>query len=76
MQNEAVSPSAFVSISEAAAMLGLSRSKIYQMCDSGELPSSQIGGRGKILISREAISAALKPTRGTFLQQMTQAAQL
>ena len=72
MENEAVCSSSYVSIFEAAQMLSLSRSKIYQMCDSGELPSVQLGGHGKILISREAIRSALKPKRGTFVQQTTE----
>jgi excisionase family DNA binding protein len=61
MQNDEANPFSYFSIAKAAQMLSLSRSKIFQMVDSGELPSAQLGGRGKILIRRTDIEALLRP---------------
>ncbi|CAN1496254.1 excise, DNA binding domain, excisionase family [Sphingomonadaceae bacterium] len=35
----------FISVTETASVLGLGRTKIYQLLNSGDLSSTRIGGR-------------------------------
>jgi excisionase family DNA binding protein len=46
-------PSAMVSIAEAAQLLGVSRTSLYALMDTGVLPSRHVGRRR--LISRAAL---------------------
>jgi excisionase family DNA binding protein len=48
-----LAPGAFVRVSEAAAHLGISRSKLYQMMDAGELVYAKFGKSRRI--PREAL---------------------
>jgi predicted DNA-binding transcriptional regulator AlpA len=45
----------------ASAAFGLSRSRLYALAVSGEIPSSQLNGKGKLLFRRSDIEALLKP---------------
>lgn len=54
MSVEPIKPLAF-SIHDAVAYSGLSRSRLYTLIQSNELPSLQVGGRRMIL--RDAIDA-------------------
>jgi len=47
-----------LSVDEAAALLGISRSLAYDLCARGDLPSLRLGRR--ILIPRRALDARLK----------------
>lgn len=47
----------YLSICEAAAQLGISRSRIYELLRDGELSARKLGRR--TLISREAVTAFL-----------------
>jgi len=43
--NDALPEAMFVGVPEAQAVLGLSRSSIYQLLNSGELRSARVGSR-------------------------------
>ena len=49
-------------VTEAAAALGISRPKMYELLRSGEIPSFQIGTRR--LISRAGLAAWVEPQTG------------
>jgi len=51
-------PSALVDIATTARLLGIGRTSVYSLLDSGALPSTHIGRRR--LVPREAITAFTK----------------
>ncbi len=48
---------AFLSVDEAAALLAISTKTAYKLCDSGEIPSTRVGGQ--LRIPRSAIDELL-----------------
>lgn len=50
------------SIAEAGATLGLGRTKIYEMLESGEIRSVRIGGRRLVII--ESLNAFVEKAKG------------
>jgi len=54
-------------VAEAAAVTGLSRSKLYELIQSGELPSLKIGSRR--LLTRVALVALLDRAGGVAAEQ-------
>jgi len=52
----------FLTIVEAAEVLRLSRSRIYQLATDGIIPSHQITDGGKLLFRRSELEQALKTT--------------
>lgn len=54
-------PLGLLTLQEAAALLRLSRSRLYNLACRGVVPSVQLGGQGKILFVRRELQSALKP---------------
>ena len=50
---------AFLNLREAAALLRLSRSRLYELANTGKVPCFQLEGRGKILFRTAELEAAL-----------------
>lgn len=50
----------YMTLSEVAELLRLSKPRIYNMAQAGEIPCIQIKARGKRLFSRTAIDEWLK----------------
>jgi excisionase family DNA binding protein len=48
-------------LSEAAKFLGISRSRLYTLANSGKVPSVRIGGQGRIMFLKSELEAQLKP---------------
>jgi excisionase family DNA binding protein len=55
---------------EAAKMLGCSRTRIYELCHSGDLPHVRLGG-SSIRIPREAINSLVAEAMATAAQNRT-----
>ena len=53
----------------ASQVMGLSRSRLYALAVSGEIPTYQLNGKGKILLRRNDVEALLRPRAKTFVQQ-------
>ena len=53
-----------MSVKEAAAELGVSRSSIYGLVKAGQLPAYRVGlGRGTIRIEKDDLGSVRKPSR-------------
>jgi excisionase family DNA binding protein len=50
-----------LTLPEAAAVLRLGRSRLYQLFEEGKIPGRQINGRGRILFLKSELQAALLP---------------
>ena len=61
MSNSKKKTAKYISVTEAAHMLGLSRKTVYGWTSGGVLPSVQIGGR--VLIPLDDLRRALKDGR-------------
>jgi excisionase family DNA binding protein len=48
-------------LAAASRAFGLSRSRLYALAVSGEIPSVQLNGKGKILFRRCDVEALLRP---------------
>jgi excisionase family DNA binding protein len=59
----------YLSITEAAAVLRLSVSRVRQLATEGKIKSLQLQPRGRLLFQRADLELALRPKVGTLLQQ-------
>jgi len=50
-----------LNVAEAAALLRMSRSRIYQLAEAGKIPSHQLYEGGRVLFKPAELMAALKP---------------
>jgi excisionase family DNA binding protein len=50
-----------IPLKEAAQLLSLSRSRLYDLATSGKVPCHQVGGTGKLLFRPSELELALKP---------------
>jgi excisionase family DNA binding protein len=50
-----------LTLAEAAQEVRLSRSRLYELATSGQVPCHQLNGKGKLLFRRSDLEAALKP---------------
>jgi excisionase family DNA binding protein len=51
----------FLTLSEAAKIVRLSRSQLYNLATAGEVPCRQLNGHGKLLFKLSELEAALQP---------------
>ena len=49
----------FLTLLEASQKLRISRSRLYELANSGKVPCSQINGRGKLLFRQSELESAL-----------------
>ncbi len=61
----------YLDVREAAQVLRLSRSRVYQLATEGKLKPLQLQPGGRLLFRASDLEQALKP-KGTFLQQAAQ----
>lgn len=60
-RTERAEPEGFMDLATASRAFGLSRSRLYSMAVDGSIPSSQLNGKGKILLRRSDVEALLRP---------------
>ena len=49
--------SPLIPIAEAARLLGISRSKLYELCTAGKVPHIKLAGCSRVLFRLEALEA-------------------